>query len=61
MAKIEIPLGARIEVERENGTIERFVFKGNDDQGWCFEDDAARCHADLGQYRKLIVHPPRQI
>lgn len=59
MSKIEIPLGARIEVERENGMIDRYVLRGQDEQGLHFEDDDGCRHGDIGQYRKLIVHPPR--
>ena len=47
---INIPLGATIRVKREDGSSEKFVFRGSDAQGVIYEARLCKRHADVAGY-----------
>lgn len=58
MVTVEIPIGARVEVERTDGNTDLYVFRGTDERGAIFEGTDGCRQTELGLYRKLIVHNP---
>lgn len=54
---VTIQVGARIWIERLDGTVETYIFRGSDAKGLIFEDDAGNVHRDvLAQpYQKIAI------
>lgn len=58
MPTISIPLGAKIIVERPDGTIETYVFKGGNPLEWESPDGARHTHVLDEPYKRIQVINP---
>lgn len=58
MTTISIPLGATVRVQRQDGSVDTYVFRGTDQAGLILEDPAGVIHRSLGIYTSITVDLP---